>query len=80
MDAFVAVLENLALESSQLGVQVMRVFFYVSIVRIIGAPQSGPPRPLAAAVFWPIYCANNVAAPKSLYWRILLVYVMRVIQ
>ena len=27
----------------------MRVFFYVSIDRIIGAPQSGPPRPLVAA-------------------------------
>ena len=36
-------------ESSQLGVQVMRVFLYVSIDRIFGAPQSGPPRPLAAA-------------------------------
>ena len=36
-------------ESSQLGVQVMRVFFFVSVVKIIGAPQSGPPRPLAAA-------------------------------
>ena len=35
--------------SSQLGVQVMRVCFYVSIDRIVGAPQSGPPRPLAAA-------------------------------
>ena len=31
-------------------------------------------------VFWPGYCANNVAAPKSLYWRILSVYVMRVIR
>ena len=31
-------------------------------------------------VFWPVYCANNVAAPKSLYWRILSVYVMRVIR
>ena len=36
-------------EQHTLGVQVMRVFFFVSIVEIIGAPQSGPPRPLAAA-------------------------------
>ena len=27
----------------------MRVFCFVSIVEFIGAPQSGPPRPLAAA-------------------------------
>ena len=36
-------------KGSQLGVQVMRVSFSVSIIRFIGAPRSGPPRPLAAA-------------------------------
>ena len=42
-------------ESSQLGVQVMCVFCYVYIIRIIGAPQSGPPRPPAAA------CSQSIA-------------------
>ena len=45
--------------SLYLGVQVMRVFFFVSIVKIIGAPQSGPPRPLAAALYLPTLLADR---------------------
>ena len=44
----------------------MRVFFYVSIVRIIGAPQSGPPRPLAAAYLLLFkHVRNDLTAPPQ---------------